>query len=130
MSVLVTEDGIKPAAARPRPPRRSRRGGPTSARTARVKTAIVNIVGVVNDTLTSSVAATRSAESLLQPSHVLKTTGEGLPAVNCRRGEGRQAREREEDADEERGPISSPRLPPDHAGPAWPRRRTCGLGPL
>jgi methyl-accepting chemotaxis protein len=72
-SVLATEEGIKlardTAAAAVKisdAVLRQREG------TAQVKTAVVDIVGAVNDSLVGSADNTRNAESLLQLSHDLK----------------------------------------------------------
>ncbi|WP_437677795.1 methyl-accepting chemotaxis protein [Sorangium sp. So ce131] len=89
-SVLATEDGIKlardtaAAAAKISDAVDHQREG-----TARVKTAIVDIVGAVNDTLTSSADATRAAESLLQLSHELKAAAR---AFRVREAAARRAR--------------------------------------
>jgi methyl-accepting chemotaxis protein len=100
-SVLATEDGIKlardtaAAAAKISDAVDRQREG-----TAQVKTAIVDIVGAVNDTLTSSADATRSAESLLQLSHELKTVAKSFRVETAaERGNGGKARSME--ADEE-----------------------------
>jgi len=72
-SVLATEEGIKlaretaAAAAKISDAVVRQREG-----TTQVKTAVVDIVGAVNDTLSSSGDTTRNAESLLQLSHDLK----------------------------------------------------------
>ena len=72
-SVLATEEGIKlaretaAAAAKISEAVARQREG-----TTQVKTAIVDIVGVVNDSLSGSGDMTRNAESLLQLSHDLK----------------------------------------------------------
>jgi methyl-accepting chemotaxis protein len=72
-SVLATEEGIKlareTAAAAVKI---SDAVGRQREGTSQVKTAIVDIVGSVNDTLSSSGDTTRNAESLLQLSHDLK----------------------------------------------------------
>ncbi|WP_437648401.1 methyl-accepting chemotaxis protein [Sorangium sp. So ce362] len=102
-SVLATEDGIKlardtaAAAAKISDAVDHQREG-----TAQVKTAIVDIVGAVNDTLTSSADATRSAESLLQLSHALKATARAfrVKAAGAKREKPAIA---EADADEEPG---------------------------
>jgi methyl-accepting chemotaxis protein len=72
-SVLATEEGIKlareTAAAATKISEavvRQREG------TSQVKTAVVDIVGAVNDSMSSSADTTRNAESLLQLSHELK----------------------------------------------------------
>jgi methyl-accepting chemotaxis protein len=72
-SVLATEEGIKLAretaasAAKISEAAVQQREG-----TTQVKTAVVEIVGVVNESLRGSTKTTRSAESLLQLSHKLK----------------------------------------------------------
>jgi methyl-accepting chemotaxis protein len=78
-SVLATEEGIKlareTAAAATKisdAAARQREG------TSQVKTAIVDIVGAVNDSLGGSAATTRNAESLLQLSHDLKLTAKNF----------------------------------------------------
>lgn len=104
-SVLATEDGIKlardtaAAAAKISEAVDHQREG-----TAQVKTAIVDIVGAVNDTLTSSADATRAAESLLQLSRALKATARTFRVrpSGAKGARGRPARA-EADADEEPG---------------------------
>ncbi len=102
-SVLATEDGIKlardtaAAAAKISDAVDHQREG-----TAQVKTAIVDIVGAVNDTLTSSADATRSAESLLQLSHELKTAARAF-RVRKPAAKGDRPALKEADADEEPG---------------------------
>ncbi|KYG07366.1 hypothetical protein BE21_29665 [Sorangium cellulosum] len=104
-SVLATEDGIKlardtaAAAAKISDAVDHQREG-----TAQVKTAIVDIVGAVNDTLTSSADATRSAESLLQLSHALKATARAfrVKPAGAKREAAAPAID-EADADEEPG---------------------------
>ena len=46
--------------------------------TAQVRTAIVDIVGAVNDSLSGSAETTRNAESLLQLSHELKVAAKNF----------------------------------------------------
>lgn len=78
-SVLATEEGTKlaretaAAAANISEAAARQREG-----TGQVKTAIVDIVAAVNDTLSSSGEATRSAESLLQLSHDLKVAAKNF----------------------------------------------------
>ncbi|WP_437962980.1 methyl-accepting chemotaxis protein (plasmid) [Sorangium sp. So ce119] len=98
-SVLATEDGIKlardtaAAAAKISDAVDHQREG-----TARVKTAIVDIVGAVNDTLTSSAEATRSAESLLQLSRALKAAARAFRVKPAgAKGDGPAAAETDEE---------------------------------
>ena len=78
-SVLATEDGIKlaretaSAATKISEAVARQREG-----TTQVRTALVEIVGVVNDTLNGSSDTTKGAESLLQLSHELKLTAKNF----------------------------------------------------
>ena len=78
-SVLATEDGIKlaretaAAAGKISDAAARQREG-----TTQVRTALVEIVGVVNDSLNGSSDTTRGAESLLQLSHELKQTAKNF----------------------------------------------------
>jgi methyl-accepting chemotaxis protein len=83
-SVLATEEGIKlagetagAAAKISEAVARQREG------TTQVKTAIVDIVGVVNDSLSGSGDTTRNAESLLQLSHDLKVAARNFRVGNA-----------------------------------------------
>jgi methyl-accepting chemotaxis protein len=78
-SVLATEEGTKlardtaAAAAKISEAVARQREG-----TAQVRTAIVDIVGAVNDSLSGSAETTRNAESLLQLSHELKVAAKNF----------------------------------------------------
>jgi methyl-accepting chemotaxis protein len=78
-SVLATEEGIKlardtaAAAAKISEAAARQREG-----TSQVRTAVVDIVGAVNDSLSSSGQTTRNAESLLQLSHELKVAAKNF----------------------------------------------------
>jgi methyl-accepting chemotaxis protein len=78
-SVLATEEGIKlardTAAAAAKI---SEAVGRQREGTSQVKTAVVDIVGSVNDTLSSNGDTTRNAESLLQLSHDLKVAAKNF----------------------------------------------------
>ena len=72
-SVLATEEGIKLARETAAAAAKiSEAVGRQREGTTQVKTAIIDIVGAVNDSLSTSGLTTRNAESLLQLSHDLK----------------------------------------------------------
>jgi methyl-accepting chemotaxis protein len=78
-SVLATEEGTKLARETAAAAANiSDAAGRQREGTTQVKTAIVDIVSAVNDTLSNSGEATRSAESLLQLSHDLKVAAKNF----------------------------------------------------